>query len=116
MVVTKSINVQVDGYLPSIAYSRLEDPPMCLFHKEGKTLNIPKDATASDNGNSNPVSIDVRTIPKIEHPVTEDVQTIEGARQHQNNHDIARHADIQAQEPSRKIRKNHPTTNIIRDP
>ena len=67
MAVTESINVRVDDYLPLTGYSRPKEPPIGLFHEEGNTLNIPKDVPALNDGNNIPFSIDVRTIPEIEH-------------------------------------------------
>ena len=57
--VMKSINVEVDDYLPPSDTSRLKDPPMVSVHEEKKTLNSPKDASLSCDEENDPVFIDV---------------------------------------------------------
>ena len=61
------------------------------------------------------VSTDVWTILEVEHLVTTEVWITKDTMQWQDDQDNVGHTNIQAREPSRKIRKNHPATNIIKD-
>ena len=74
---------------------------MCQYEKileVEKTLNNCKDAP-----------------PSVEHPVIANVWTIEDSLQQQDDHNSVEHSDIQVQEPSKKIHKNHPTIDILGD-
>ena len=112
----ESINVRVDDYPPRIDPFRIEDPSMGSIHEERNAFNIPKDALPLSDKESDLISTYVRIIPKLEHLVTEEVRTIEDTQQHQDDQNTNEQTNILAREPSRKVRKNHPTSNIIRDP
>ena len=115
IVVKKSINVRVDDYLPPTDSLKLEDPLIGSLHEEGNILNMPKDAPPLSDRGRGTVSIDVQTFPKSEHLVTEDIRTTDDTQQHQNDQNTIKKTYILARKPSRKIRKNHPASNIIGD-
>ena len=78
---------------------------MGSYHEKGKTLNIPKDAIALDDGDSSPDSAKVQIVPKIGHLVTTDatnVRTTEDAQKHLDGQNSTGHEDIRARESSKK--------------
>ena len=109
----ESINVQVDDYLPSSSYSKLEDPLVGSILEEGNTLNTLKDPLASNDRDSDLVFTYVHITPEIEHLVIKNVRNIEDQHQHLDDQDNVEFIDVQAHKPSRKIQKNHHAFNIV---
>ena len=85
-----------------------------ILEKE-KTLNNPKDAPPSSDEENEPLSIDIRTILEVGHPIIVHVRMIEDSLQQHDDHNSVEHSDIHAREPSRKIRKDHHVVDIIGD-
>ena len=86
------------------------------FKEERIVLSFPKDDSTLDCGDRCLVLSKVWTSLRMDHLIMKDVWTTEGTHQHLDEQENGGQTERHDREPTRNVRKNHPTSDSIRYP